>query len=81
MLFFKKICKDCFYEVFEEEIHRVIVDNQLFKSGERIAIGASGGKGNISAQEIKSRHLCSLIMVTEGSNPSLRFYLHISVFP
>ncbi|KAI5669046.1 hypothetical protein M9H77_18899 [Catharanthus roseus] len=40
----EQICKDCFYEVFEEEIHRVIVDNQLFKSGERIAIGASGGK-------------------------------------
>ncbi|KAK6115682.1 hypothetical protein DH2020_035218 [Rehmannia glutinosa] len=30
--------------VFEDEIHRVIVDNHLFKPGERIAIGASGGK-------------------------------------
>ena len=40
-----KICRECFYAVFEEEIHRVIVDNQLFKPGERIAIGASGGKG------------------------------------
>lgn len=41
-----KICRECFYEVFEEEIHRVIVNNQLFKPGERIAIGASGGKGH-----------------------------------
>ncbi|KAL5778312.1 hypothetical protein ACOSP7_011238 [Xanthoceras sorbifolium] len=40
----EQICKECFYEVFEEEIHQVIVDNQLFKPGERIAIGASGGK-------------------------------------
>ncbi|KAI3727603.1 hypothetical protein L6452_16221 [Arctium lappa] len=40
----QQICKECFYEVFEEEIHRVIVDNKLFKPGERIAIGASGGK-------------------------------------
>lgn len=40
-----KICRECFYEVFEEEIHQVIVQNQLFKPGERIAIGASGGKG------------------------------------
>lgn len=39
-----QICRECFYEVFEEEIHGVIVDNQLFKPGERIAIGASGGK-------------------------------------
>ncbi|KAI3812952.1 hypothetical protein L1987_17665 [Smallanthus sonchifolius] len=36
--------RECFYVVFEEEIHRVIVDNKLFKPGERIAIGASGGK-------------------------------------
>ncbi|XP_044475547.1 cytoplasmic tRNA 2-thiolation protein 1 isoform X2 [Mangifera indica] len=40
----EQICRDCFYEVFEEEIHQVIVENQLFKPGERIAIGASGGK-------------------------------------
>ena len=41
-----KICRECFYEVFEEEIHQVIVQNRLFKSGERVAIGASGGKGD-----------------------------------
>ncbi|KAE8057331.1 hypothetical protein FH972_014032 [Carpinus fangiana] len=40
----EQICRECFYEVFEEEIHHVIVENQLFKPGERIAIGSSGGK-------------------------------------
>ncbi|CAN1785943.1 Cytoplasmic tRNA 2-thiolation protein 1 [Linum perenne] len=40
----EQICRECFYDVFEEEIHQVIVDNQLFKHGERVAIGASGGK-------------------------------------
>ncbi|XP_019264612.1 PREDICTED: cytoplasmic tRNA 2-thiolation protein 1 isoform X1 [Nicotiana attenuata] len=40
----EQICRECFYAVFEDEIHKVIVDNQLFKPGERIAIGASGGK-------------------------------------
>ncbi|KAG8389839.1 hypothetical protein BUALT_Bualt01G0020200 [Buddleja alternifolia] len=40
----EQICKECFYSVFEDEIHRVIVDNHLFKRGERVAIGASGGK-------------------------------------
>lgn len=39
-----QICRECFYSVFEEEIHNVIVDNKLFKSGERVAIAASGGK-------------------------------------
>ncbi|KAG6422711.1 hypothetical protein SASPL_113090 [Salvia splendens] len=40
----EQICKDCFYAVLEDEIHRVIVDNHIFKRGERVAIGASGGK-------------------------------------
>ncbi|KAF9621498.1 hypothetical protein IFM89_021802 [Coptis chinensis] len=40
----EQICRECFYAVFEDEIHKVIVDNKLFKSGERIGIGASGGK-------------------------------------
>ncbi|CAL5384572.1 unnamed protein product [Camellia sinensis] len=41
----KTLEQECFYTVFEDEIHSVIVENQLFKPGERIAIGASGGKG------------------------------------
>ncbi|XP_030521283.1 cytoplasmic tRNA 2-thiolation protein 1 [Rhodamnia argentea] len=40
----EQICRECFFAVFEEEIHQVIVENQLFNPGERIAIGASGGK-------------------------------------
>lgn len=40
----EQICRECFYSVFEEEVHRVIVENQLFRRGERVAIGASGGK-------------------------------------
>jgi hypothetical protein len=31
-------------QVFEEEVHRTIVDNGMFQRGDRIAIGASGGK-------------------------------------
>uniref|UniRef100_A0A7S3X9G6 Cytoplasmic tRNA 2-thiolation protein 1 n=1 Tax=Strombidinopsis acuminata TaxID=141414 RepID=A0A7S3X9G6_9SPIT len=38
------VCHECFFLVFEEEIHHTIVTNQMFKAGERIAIGASGGK-------------------------------------
>lgn len=65
-----KICRECFYAVFEEEIHRVVVDNQLFKPGERIAIGASGGKGeylilcdfssdnDVTTHEVSINQLC-----------------------
>jgi cytoplasmic tRNA 2-thiolation protein 1 len=41
----QQICKDCFFWVFETEVHRTIVDARLFAPGDRVAIGASGGKG------------------------------------
>ncbi|VDC06252.1 unnamed protein product [Peniophora sp. CBMAI 1063] len=40
----QQICKDCFFFVFEEEVHNTITEAQLFKTGDRVAIGASGGK-------------------------------------
>ena len=39
------MCKECFFTTFEDEVHRTIVDAQLFSEGDRVAIGASGGKG------------------------------------
>lgn len=41
----QQVCKDCFFFAFEEEIHKTITDAGTFKRGERVAIGASGGKG------------------------------------
>lgn len=40
----QQVCKDCFFKVFEDEIHATIVDNRLFNPGDRVAIAASGGK-------------------------------------
>ncbi|KAL9599010.1 MAG: hypothetical protein Q9219_004125 [cf. Caloplaca sp. 3 TL-2023] len=40
----QKLCKTCFIHLFETEIHNTIIANSLFQPGERIAIGASGGK-------------------------------------
>ncbi|OZJ02650.1 Cytoplasmic tRNA 2-thiolation protein 1 [Bifiguratus adelaidae] len=40
----QQICKECFYHVFETEIHHTIIDNHLFSRGDKVAIGASGGK-------------------------------------
>lgn len=39
-----KLCKSCFISAFELEIHNTITSHSLFSRGERIAIGASGGK-------------------------------------
>ncbi|KAJ4789856.1 Cytoplasmic tRNA 2-thiolation protein 1 [Rhynchospora pubera] len=56
----EQICRECFYNVFEDEIHRVIVENNLFKPGDRIAIGASGGKDSTVLayvlSELNKRH-------------------------
>jgi cytoplasmic tRNA 2-thiolation protein 1 len=39
-----KLCKTCFISTFEREIHETIIQNSVFHPGERVAIGASGGK-------------------------------------
>lgn len=42
----QQVCKSCFFEVFETEVHNTITEgNGIFHRGERVAIGASGGKG------------------------------------
>jgi cytoplasmic tRNA 2-thiolation protein 1 len=41
----QQICKDCFFLIFETEVHNTIVEANLFKRGDKVAIGASGGKG------------------------------------
>ncbi|KAI0092559.1 hypothetical protein BDY19DRAFT_924994 [Irpex rosettiformis] len=40
----QQICKECFFHVFETEVHNTITEANLFKLGDRVAIGASGGK-------------------------------------
>ncbi|CAM6129748.1 unnamed protein product [Calypogeia fissa] len=40
----QQVCRDCFFSAFENEIHTTIVENRLFKPGDRVAIAASGGK-------------------------------------
>ncbi|KAG8229741.1 hypothetical protein J437_LFUL007916 [Ladona fulva] len=38
------LCKECFFVAFETEVHDTIVKGQLFREGQHVAIGASGGK-------------------------------------
>ncbi|OLL26536.1 Cytoplasmic tRNA 2-thiolation protein 1 [Neolecta irregularis DAH-3] len=40
----QKLCKECFYHVFETEIHNTIKTSNLFQRDEKIGMGASGGK-------------------------------------
>lgn len=39
-----RLCRACFLRAFEDEVHETVVAHRLFRRGERVAIGASGGK-------------------------------------
>ncbi len=38
------LCQPCFFAAFEAEVHTSITSNALFTRGDRVAVGASGGK-------------------------------------
>lgn len=38
------LCRECFFEAFENEVHFTITKAQLFKPNSTVAIAASGGK-------------------------------------
>lgn len=63
----QKLCKECFFLVFETEIHHTITHAQLFAPGEKVAIGASGGKDStVLASVLKTlneRHAYGLELV------------------
>eukprot|EP00878_Enallax_costatus_P009892 GHUV01010329.1.p1 GENE.GHUV01010329.1~~GHUV01010329.1.p1 ORF type:complete len:379 (+),score=98.89 GHUV01010329.1:740-1876(+) len=40
----EQLCKECFYQCLEDEVHQTITSNGLFNPGERVAVAASGGK-------------------------------------
>jgi hypothetical protein len=37
-----QLCRECFYEALEHEVHQTIIANALFQPGERVAVAASG---------------------------------------
>jgi len=50
------VCKDCFLKTFEDEVHQTITTHRLFSPGDRLAIGASGGKDSTVLIDV----MCSL---------------------
>ena len=73
-----KLCRDCFINVFEDEVHHTITASKLFSSGERVAIGASGGKDStVLASVLKSlneRHNYGLDLVLLSVDEGIKGY-------
>lgn len=40
----EKVCKECFYELFETEIHELVAETSMFPRGTKVGVGISGGK-------------------------------------
>ncbi|KAG5953166.1 nucleotidyltransferase [Claviceps sorghi] len=73
-----KLCKECFLAVFEDEIHHTITSSNLFHRGERVAIGASGGKDStVLASVMKTlneRHNYGLELVLLSVDEGIKGY-------
>ena len=73
-----KICKACFLELFENEVHETITSSSLFHRGERVAIGASGGKDStVLASVLKTlneRHDYGLDLVLLSIDEGIKGY-------
>lgn len=68
------LCKECFFIAFESEVHDTIIKGQLFKEGQHVAVGASGGKDSTVLayvlQTLNTRHKyglqLTLLSIDEG---------------
>ncbi|KAK3381577.1 hypothetical protein B0H63DRAFT_495205 [Podospora didyma] len=73
-----KLCKACFISIFEDEVHHTIISSELFQSGEKVAIGASGGKDStVLASVLKTlneRHGYGLDLVLLSIDEGIKGY-------
>lgn len=73
-----RVCSACFISQFEAEAAETITSNNLFQSGERVAIGASGGKDStVLASVLKTlndRHGWNLDLVLLSIDEGIQGY-------
>lgn len=73
-----KLCRECFIAVFEDEVHHTITSSKLFFPGEKVAIGASGGKDStVLASVMKTlneRHNYGLDLILLSVDEGIKGY-------
>src|ERR1700759_2707481 len=73
-----KLCAPCFISLFESEVAETITSSNLFRAGERVAIGASGGKDStVLASVLKTlndRHGWNLDLILLSVDEGIQGY-------
>ena len=63
----ENLCRECFFEALETEVHETICRYGLFKKGEKVALAASGGKDSTVLAHIvttlNARYECVLALI------------------
>ncbi|KAH8666767.1 ATP-binding domain-containing protein [Xylariales sp. PMI_506] len=74
----QKLCKACFIQIFEDEVHHTITSSGLFYPGEKVGIGASGGKDStVLASVLKTlneRHKYGLDLILLSIDEGIKGY-------
>ncbi|CAJ0584323.1 unnamed protein product, partial [Mesorhabditis spiculigera] len=72
------VCTACFTRRFEEDVHETISSTSLFKRGERVAIGASGGKDSTvlayAMKVLNERHDYGLELILLSIDEGIKGY-------
>jgi cytoplasmic tRNA 2-thiolation protein 1 len=73
-----RVCATCFISLFEKEVYQTVTSTNLFVPGERVAIGASGGKDStVLASVLKTlndRHGWNLDLVLLSIDEGIQGY-------
>lgn len=63
----KKVCRECFYERFENDLHNLIVESGMFERNSRVGFGINGGKDSAALaralNKLISKYNCGLDLV------------------
>ncbi|KAK1349640.1 adenine nucleotide alpha hydrolase [Hamiltosporidium tvaerminnensis] len=78
-----KVCKKCFINIFEEEIHQTILESKMFVSGEKICVAVSGGKDSTVLLHVinilNERHSYNIDLLLLSADEGIKNYREFSL--